>query len=178
MEKDLEKILVTEEQINLRVRELGAQISKDYADKALLIVGVLKGAAIFMSDLVRNISIPVQIDFMAVSSYGLSTESSGVVRILMDLDCSIEGKHVLLVEDIIDSGLTLKYLLENLQARGAASVKVITFLDKPERRKVPVKPDYNGYQVPDEFLVGYGLDFSERYRNLPYVAVLKREVYN
>ncbi|MDW7673004.1 MAG: hypoxanthine phosphoribosyltransferase [Bacillota bacterium] len=178
MEKDLEKVLVTEAQIKDRVREMAAEISKDYAGKKLLVVGILKGGFIFMADLVRNLAIPAEIDFMAISSYGSASESSGVVRIVMDLERSIEDNHVLVVEDIIDSGLTLKYLLENLKTRGAKSIKVATFLDKPERRQVEVQPDYNGYEVPDEFLVGYGLDYSERYRNLPYVAVLKREVYS
>lgn len=178
MEKDLAKVLITSEEIAVRVKELGAQLSQDYADKEVLMIGILKGAFIFMADLVRHMDIPVELDFMAVSSYGMSTKSSGVVRIMKDLDKSVEGKHVLVIEDVVDSGLTLKYLQENLRSRGAASVKVVTFLDKPERRQVDVQADYNGYQVPDEFLVGYGLDYSERYRNLPFVAVLKREVYS
>ncbi|MBS4024441.1 MAG: hypoxanthine phosphoribosyltransferase [Clostridia bacterium] len=178
MEQDLARVIVTPEQIRARVGELGAQISKEYAGKNLLMICILKGAFIFMSDLVRKLDIPVETDFMAVTSYGTSTESSGVVRILMDLERSIEGRHIMVVEDVVDTGLTLKYIIDNLKARGPASVKVATFLDKPSRRRVQVEPDYNGYVVPDEFLVGYGLDFSEKYRNLPYVAVLKQEVYS
>lgn len=178
MKDDFSKVLLSQEQINIRVRELGQQISRDYAGKDLLVVGILKGAFIFMSDLVRAIDIPLEADFMAVSSYGMSSESSGVVRIIKDLDQSIEGRNVLVVEDIVDTGLTLNYLVENLKARNPASVKVCTFLDKPERRQVKVNADYNGYDVPDEFLVGYGLDYSEKYRNLPYVAILKRDVYS
>jgi hypoxanthine phosphoribosyltransferase len=178
VEKDLARVIVTPEQIKTRVKELGAQISRDYAGKNLLMIGILKGAFIFMSDLVRNLDIPVETDFMAVTSYGTATESSGVVRILMDLERSIEGRHIMVVEDVVDTGLTLKYLLENLKARKPASIKVATFLDKPDRRRVQVEPDYNGYVVSDDFLVGYGLDYSEKYRNLPYVAVLKREVYS
>jgi hypoxanthine phosphoribosyltransferase len=178
VEQDLARVIITAEQIKARVRELGAQISKEYAGKNLLMIGILKGAFIFMADLVRKLDIPVETDFMAVTSYGTSTESSGVVRILMDLERSIEGRHVMVVEDVVDTGLTLKYLIDNLKARGPASIKVATFLDKPDRRRAQVEPDYNGYVVPDEFLVGYGLDYSEKYRNLPYVAVLKREVYS
>jgi hypoxanthine phosphoribosyltransferase len=178
VEQDLARVIVTPEQIRARVGELGAQISKEYAGKNLLMICILKGAFIFMSDLVRKLDIPVETDFMAVTSYGTSTESSGVVRILMDLERSIEGRHIMVVEDVVDTGLTLKYIIDNLKARGPASVKVATFLDKPSRRRVQVEPDYNGYVVPDEFLVGYGLDFSEKYRNLPYVAVLKQEVYS
>lgn len=138
---------------------------------------VLKGAVVFMADLIREVKIPVDIDFMAVSSYGSSTSSSGVVRILKDLNESIENKHIIIVEDIVDTGLTLKYLVENLKSRGPASIKICTFLDKPERRKADITPDYCGYSIPDEFVVGYGLDFAEKYRNLPYVAVLDPEAY-
>ncbi|WP_429162543.1 hypoxanthine phosphoribosyltransferase [Desulfitispora alkaliphila] len=178
MQKDIETVLFSHEQIKVRVDELGDSISRDYRGKDLLVVGILKGAFIFMGDLVRAIKIPIETDFMAVSSYGASSESSGVVRILMDLEKSIEGRHVLIVEDIVDTGLTLKYLIEALNSRKPASVKVCTFLDKPERRRVDVKAEYNGYEVPDEFLVGYGLDYNEKYRNLPYIGILKREVYS
>lgn len=177
MKQDLAKVLITEEEIMAKVKELGMQISKDYAGKDLLIVGILKGAVLFMSDLIRALDISVNIDFMAVSSYGKSTESSGAVRILKDLDTSIEGRNILIVEDIIDTGLTLKYLTENLLSRGPKTIKVCTFLDKPERRKVDIISDYTGFAIPDEFVVGYGLDFAEKYRNLPYIAVLKPELY-
>ncbi|MHB8170171.1 MAG: hypoxanthine phosphoribosyltransferase [Thermincolia bacterium] len=177
MHPDGERILLSEAEIGAKVKEIGEQISKDYQGKELLVIGILKGALIFMGDLVRQIEVPVSLDFMAVSSYGTSTESSGAVRILKDLERSIEGQHVLIVEDIIDTGLTLKYLLENLKARKPASVKVCTLLDKPERRKTQVVADYNGFSIPDEFVVGYGLDYAERYRNIPYIMVLRREVY-
>ncbi len=177
MHPDGERILFTGEQIQARVAGLGAEISSDYKDKELLVIGILKGAIIFLSDLVRSITVPLYYDFMAVSSYGSSTESSGVVRILKDLNQSIENCHVLIVEDIVDTGLTLNYLVENLKSRGPASLKVCTLLDKPSRRKVPVKIDYNGFTVPDEFLVGYGLDYNGRYRNFPYIMVLSRRVY-
>ena len=170
--KYIEKVLLDQEVIKEKVAQLGKQISDDYQGKELLLVCVLKGAVIFLSDLMRQITIPVSIDFMAVSSYGASTESSGVVRILKDLDCSIENKHCLIVEDIIDSGLTLKYLEENLMSRQPASMKIVTLLDKPERRRVDIKPDYCGFQIPDEFVVGYGLDFDENYRHLPEICVL------
>ncbi|NPV80460.1 MAG: hypoxanthine phosphoribosyltransferase [Firmicutes bacterium] len=177
MMNDVECILVDESDIQKRVRELGEEISRDYAGRDLVIVGILKGALVFMADLVRNIRIPLSIDFVAVSSYGLATKTSGVVRILKDLDAPIEGKHVLVVEDIIDTGLTLHYLLENLKARKPSSVKICTLLDKPSRREVQITPDYNGFQIPDKFVVGYGLDFGEKYRNLPSVCVLRPEVY-
>lgn len=177
MHQDMEKCLIPAREIQAKTAELAKRISDDYRGKNLLVVGILKGAVLFMADLVRALDIPVCIDFMAVSSYGSSTESSGIVRILKDLDQSIEGKHVLIVEDIIDSGLTLKYLVENLETRRTASVQVCTLLDKPERRKVQVDVKYNGFKVPDEFLVGFGLDYNEAYRNLPEVYVLKREIY-
>ena len=177
MHPDAKEILFTEEELKIKVKELGDAISNDYRGKDLLVIGILKGAVIFMADLVRNLSINASIDFMAVSSYGASTESSGVVRILKDLDQSIEGKNILIVEDIIDTGLTLKYLIENLKSRNPASVKVCTLLDKPSRRSVAVKANYNGFSIPDEFVVGYGLDYNERYRNVPFVFVLKPEVY-
>jgi hypoxanthine phosphoribosyltransferase len=172
------RILITEEQIRNRVKELGEEITRDYQGKELLVVGILKGACVFMADLVRQIKIPVAVDFMDVSSYGLATESSGVVRILNDLEESIEGRHVLIVEDIIDSGLTLDYISKNLKSRKAVSVKICAFLDKPSRRKALVQADYLGYSVPDEFIVGYGLDYAEKYRHYPYLAVLEQDEYN
>lgn len=173
----MEKVLLTEEEIQRRVRQMAGQISADYAGKEPLLVGILKGAFIFLADLVRNLTIPVHLDFMAVSSYGSASESTGAVRILKDLDQSIEGVHVLLVEDIVDTGLTLNYLMENLRARGPATLKVCTLLDKPGRRLVKVEPDYNGFAIPDEFVVGYGLDYNGSYRYLRDIMVLKREVY-
>lgn len=177
MKDDIQEIILDLDGINAVCERLGKQISTDYWDKDLLVVGILKGASIFMSDLVRKIDNPVQLDFMAVSSYGLSTESSGVVKILKDLDVSVEGRHVLIVEDIVDTGLTLKYLTENLKSRKAKSVRICTLLDKPARRKVDIAIDYCGLEVPDAFIVGYGIDYAERYRNLPYVAILKEAVY-
>ncbi|WP_069650623.1 hypoxanthine phosphoribosyltransferase [Caloranaerobacter ferrireducens] len=177
MKQDIRQILIETDELQKRIKELGQEITKDYKDKDLVVICVLKGAVMFMSDLCKNIDLPLNMDFMAVSSYGSSTQSSGVVRILKDLDSSIEGKDVLIVEDIIDTGLTLSYLVENLKSRGPRSVKICTLLDKPERRKAKVKVDYIGFTIPDEFVVGYGLDFNEKYRNLPYVCVLKEEVY-
>ncbi|MEW6660982.1 MAG: hypoxanthine phosphoribosyltransferase [Bacillota bacterium] len=177
MRQDIQEVLINQQQIIEKVKELGLQISKDYQGKELIVVGILKGAIIFFSDLIRSIEVPLTLDFMAVSSYGAGTNSSGAVRILKDLERSVEGKHLLVVEDIVDTGLTLKYLLDNLKARGPASIKTCTFLDKPARRLIPVQPDYNGFTIPDRFVVGYGLDFNEQYRHLPYVAVLKPEAY-
>jgi hypoxanthine phosphoribosyltransferase len=176
---DLAQILITEEQLQDRVRELGEQISRDYEGKALVLVGILKGSAIFLADLVRHISIPVDYDFVAISSYGADTKTSGVVRLLKDLDESIESKHVLVVEDIVDTGWTLRlsYIVENLRSRKAASVRVATLLDKPSRRKVDVGIDYYGFIVEDKYVVGYGLDYDGRYRSLPFIGVLKPEVY-
>lgn len=178
MEDFVKKILVTTEEIEAKVKELGEQITEDYKGKELILVGILKGAVIFMGDLARNIHIPVEMDFMAVSSYGSSSTSTGVVRLLKDLDCSIEGKHVLIVEDIIDTGLTLSYLIDNLKKRGPKSVKACTLLDKPDRRKTEVPVAYRGFVIPDEFVVGYGIDYAQKYRNLPYVAALKEEIYS
>ena len=166
------EILVQPDDLSRRVRELGAQISTDYAGKDLLLVGVLKGAVFFLSDLMRHIRVPCEVDFMAVASYGSATDSSGVVRILKDLDAAIEGRDVLIVEDIVDSGLTLKYLLRNLGARGPASLEVCALLTKPERRKVELDARYVGFEIANKFVIGYGLDYAERYRNLPYVAAL------
>jgi hypoxanthine phosphoribosyltransferase len=177
MESAIAKILLSEEEIGAKVRELGEKITQDYTGQNLLVIGILKGAVIFMSDLVREIKTSHSFDFMAVSSYGISTESSGVVRIMKDLERSVEGYHILIVEDIIDTGLTLKYLLENLRSRNPLSVKVCTLLDKPSRRKADVKADYNGFTIPDEFVVGYGLDYNERFRHLPYIGILKPETY-
>jgi hypoxanthine phosphoribosyltransferase len=177
MLKDVERILITSEEIGMRVRELGQQITNDYAGKDILMIGVLRGAVIFMSDLARAIKRPIDIDFMAISSYGLATNSSGVVRIMKDLDEVVEGRHLLIVEDIIDSGLTLNYLVENLKSRQPASIRICTLLSKPDRRKVDVQVDYNGFIIPDYFVVGYGLDFAGKYRNLPFIGVLKPEIY-
>jgi hypoxanthine phosphoribosyltransferase len=164
--------LVPEEQLQRRVRELGEEISRDYDGKDLFLVGVLKGAVFFLSDLMRAIDVPCEVDFMAVASYGSSTDSSGVVRILKDLDATIEGRDVLIVEDIIDSGLTLSYLLRTLKAREPRSLEVCALLTKPERRKVELPIRYTGFEIPNKFAIGYGLDHAERYRNLPYVAAL------
>ena len=178
MLEDIDRVLLTEDEIQQRVAELGEQLSQDYAGKDLVIVCILKGALHFMADLTRKISIPLDMDFMAISSYGASTKSSGEVRILQDLDAAIANRHVLIVEDIVDSGLTLKYLVDNLSSRRPASLKIATLLDKPARRVVPISPDYNGFLIPDEFVVGYGLDYAEKYRNLPFIGILKPEVYS
>lgn len=172
---EVARVLLTEEEIRSKVSELGAQITEVYkgSGRPLHVIVILKGATIFASDLVRAIDLPVSLDFMAISSYGNQTKSSGVVRIVMDLDRSIEGRDVLVVEDIVDSGLTLKYLLENLRGRNPATLRTCVLLDKFERREVDVTPDFVGFQIPDEFVVGYGLDFAEKYRNLPYLGVLK-----
>jgi hypoxanthine phosphoribosyltransferase len=166
------EILVQPDELQHRVRELGKEISRDYAGRDLLLIGVLKGAVFFLADLMRHIEIPCEVDFMAVSSYGSSTDSSGVVRILKDLDAPLEGRDVLIVEDIVDSGLTLQYLMRTLQTRGPASLEVCALLTKPERRKVEMPARYVGFEIPDRFAIGYGLDYAERYRNLPYVAEL------
>lgn len=172
------KVLVTEEQINEKVAELAAELDKKYADKSVLLVGVLKGAVMFMADLSRAMQIPVQMDWMAVSSYGSGTVSSGVVRILKDLDADVLGRHVVIVEDIIDSGLTLSWLVGNLEARGAASVEVVALLRKPAAAKVEVNVGLVGFDIPNEFVVGYGLDYAEKYRTLKGVAVLSPAVYS
>jgi hypoxanthine phosphoribosyltransferase len=172
------EILVDRETLAARVDELAAQITRDYEGKEILLVGVLKGAVFFMADLARRIEVPVALDFMAVSSYGSSTDSSGVVRILKDLDLEIAGRDVLIVEDIIDSGLTLSWLMRNLTARGAASVEVLTMLRKPEAVKVELEPKYIGFDIPNEFVVGYGLDYAEKYRNLREIGTLAPHVYS
>lgn len=177
MESYIGEILFTSEEIQKKVKELSREITRDYRDKDLMLIGILKGAVMFMSDLCKYIKLPITMDFMAVSSYGSSTKSSGVVRIIKDLDASIEGKDILIVEDIIDSGLTLGYLTNNLKSRGANSVKICTLLDKAEKRSVDVKVDYIGFKIPDAFVVGYGLDFAEKYRNSPYIGILKEEIY-
>jgi len=177
MEEAIARVLISEKELKEKVAELGAQLTRDYQGKDLLVIGIFKGAVPFLADLIRKINIPLRYDFMAVSSYGSSAVSSGAVRILKDLDASVEDKHVLIVEDIVDTGLTLKYLKENLARRQPLSLKIVTLLDKPDRRKVEVNPDYNGFVIPDEFVVGYGLDYNEMYRNLPYIGVLKPEAY-
>ncbi len=168
------EVLVSAEEVQRRVAELGEQISRDYAGRSLLLIGVLKGAVFFLSDLMRFIEVPVEVDFMAVASYGSATDSSGVVRILKDLDASIEGRDVLIVEDIVDSGLTLQYLMRNLGSRNPSTLEVCALLTKPERRKVDLPTRYVGFEIPNRFVVGYGLDYDERHRNLPFVAVLER----
>ncbi len=175
---DIQRVLITEEELKNIVSDLGKKISEDYKDKDLLLVSVLKGSVIFMADLMRAISVPCNIDFMAVSSYGSGTKSSGVVKIIKDLDKNIEGKDLLIVEDILDSGNTLYYLKEILSARKPNSIKVCTLVDKPERREADIVADYTGASVPNEFIVGYGLDYDEYYRNLPFIGVLKESVYS
>lgn len=177
MLKDIKDVYYSEETLREIVKELGRRISEDYKDKNLLLVSVLKGSVVFMADLMRAITVPCEIDFMCVSSYASGTTSSGVVKIIKDLDINLEGKDVLIVEDILDSGRTLNYIISILEKRNPASIKICTLLDKPERRVVDLYADYSGAEVPDEFVVGYGLDYDEKYRNLPYVGVLKEEVY-
>lgn len=177
MTNDIQEILFSEEKLGQIVHSLGAQISRDYEGKNLLMVSVLKGSVVFMADLMRAVTVPCRIDFMAVSSYGSGVKTSGVVRINKDLDIPLAGYDVLVVEDILDSGITLSYILELLQSRGPKSIRICTLFDKPERRTADITPDYSGTLVPDEFIVGYGLDYDEKYRNLPYVGILKPEVY-
>ena len=176
-ENDIDRVLITGDEIQAKVGEVGERITEDYRGKELLLVGVLKGAFVVMADLSRHIRLPLRFDFMAVSSYGASTKSSGVVRILKDLDHDIEDMHVLLVEDIVDSGLTLAYLLKNLRARRPATLEVCALMQKPEVQRVDIDIRYKGFEIPPVFVVGYGLDFAEKYRNLPYVATLKAEAY-
>lgn len=177
MRNDMESILFTEEQLREKVAELGAAITRDYKDKNPLIVSVLKGSYVFMADLTRKITIPCNIDFMAVSSYGNGTKTTGEVQIIKDIGSKIDGRDLIIVEDILDSGVTLSFLMKILKARGANSIRLCTLLSKPERRKVDVPIDYLGFEIPDEFVVGYGLDYAEKYRNLPYIGILKPEVY-
>lgn len=177
MHPDVKKIILSEEEIKSKVTELAKRISQDYKGEELLVVGILKGSVIFMSDLVKELEVPVQMDFMQVSSYGLDSESSGDVKTLMDISANPRNRHILIVEDIIDTGRTLKTLIDSFANRGAASVKTVAFLDKLDRREIDVDVDYIGYEVPDEFLVGYGLDFAEKYRNFPYIGALKEEAY-
>jgi hypoxanthine phosphoribosyltransferase len=176
-EDDIEEVLISEEEIQARLSEVGARITADYAGEDLLLVGVLKGAFVMMADLSRHIHLPLEFDFMAVSSYGAATQTSGVVRILKDLDHEIEGRHVLLVEDIVDSGLTLSYLLKNLKTRRPASLEVCALMQKSEVQQVPLTIKYRAFEIPSVFVVGYGLDFAERFRNLPFVGTLRPEVY-
>ena len=176
LERGVGDVLVDEDALRTRIAELGEEISSDYAGRDLLLIGVLKGAVFFMADLMRQLAVPCEVDFMAISSYGAATDSSGVVRILKDLDINIRGRDVLVVEDIIDSGLTLSYLVRNLAAREPASLEVCALLTKPERREMEVPVRYVGFEIPNRFVIGYGLDFGERYRNLPYVAVLSDDV--
>jgi hypoxanthine phosphoribosyltransferase len=176
LEQAVGEILIDEEALSARVAELGVEVSADYQGRDLLLIGVLKGAVFFMADLMRHITVPCEVDFMAISSYGDSTDSSGIVRILKDLDINIEGRDVLVVEDIIDSGLTLSYLMRNLESREPASLEVCALMTKPDRREIDVPVRYVGFEIPNRFVVGYGLDFGERYRNLPYVAVLSEDL--
>lgn len=177
MREDIEKILIDEEQIGKKIKEIGKNISRDYKGKDLILIGVLKGSVMYMANLAKEIDIPCTMDFMSVSSYGNSTTSSGVVKILKDLDASVEGKDVLIVEDIIDSGITLEYLQKYIRAKKPNSVAITTLLNKPERRKAEIDVKYIGFEVPDYFLVGYGLDYAEKYRNLPFIGILKEEIY-
>jgi len=178
MREDIKAILFSEEDIKKRVKELGAQISKDYAGKSIMLIGVLKGCYVFLADLARCIDLDCEIRFITASSYGFSTITSGDVRVGVDFDFEIEGRDVVIIEDILDSGITLTVLQGFINQRNPASLKICTLLDKPARRKAPIQPDYSGFECPDEFVVGYGLDFAESYRNLPYVASLKPEVYS
>jgi hypoxanthine phosphoribosyltransferase len=174
---DIKAIILSEDEVKARIAEIGTEISRDYGGETVLLVAVLRGAALFIADLARQITTPVELDFMAVSSYGSSTKSSGVVRILKDLDEMIEGRNVLVVEDILDTGLTLKYLLKNLASRKPKTLEVVTLLNKEGKQRVPISCKYTGFVIPDEFVVGYGLDYAEKYRNLPYIGILKPSVY-
>lgn len=178
MEKDILKVLLSEDEIKAKVKELGQRISEDYAGKRPVFLGILRGSYVFMADLLRNVDLYCTMDFMAVSSYGSGTTTTGAVKINKDVTENIEGRDLIIVEDILDSGVTLSYLKNYLSGRGAASIKIVTLLDKPARRKADIKADYFGFTVPDEFVVGYGLDYAETYRNLPYIGVLKPEVYS
>ena len=177
LEKDIDRVFFSGEELQARVREIGAQITRDYEGKDPLFVGILKGSFVFMADLMRSVDLYCDIDFMAVSSYGSGTTTTGAVKINKDLTYSVEGRHIILIEDILDSGVTLSYLRNYIEARKPASVRICTLLDKPARRKADIQPDYVGFECPDAFIVGYGLDYAERYRNLPYIGVLKSEIY-
>ncbi|AAK81139.1 hypoxanthine phosphoribosyltransferase [Clostridium acetobutylicum] len=177
MREDIKEVLLDEEKINEKVKELGKKISEDYKGKDLILIGILKGSVVFMGNLVKYIDIPCAIDFMSVSSYGNGTSTSGIVKVLKDLDSDVEGKDILIVEDIIDSGVTLKYLMGHISGKKPNSIEIITLLNKPERRRVEINVKYTGFIVPDYFLVGYGLDYAEKYRNLPYIGILKDEIY-
>ena len=176
-DKDIKEVLCSEEQLSQKIAELGAAVTRDYAGKELLLVSILKGSVMVMADLMRSVDLPLQIDFMNVASYGSGTETKGAVKILKDLDVDIKGKHVLIVEDILDSGVTLHNLMKLLRQRQPASIEICTLFSKPTRRKVEVPVRYMGFEIPDAFIVGYGLDYDEKYRNLPYVGILKEEVY-
>ena len=178
MKEDVLRVLLSEDEIREKVRELGGKITADYKNSNLMLVTVLKGAVVFLADLMRQIDVPAEIDFMVVSSYGSGVKSSGVVKIVKDLDVPLAGKDILIVEDILDSGLTLSYIKELLESRGPRSIRIATLLDKPSRRKVDLQADYIGFSVPDEFVIGYGLGYDEKYRNLPYIGILKPEVYS
>lgn len=178
MKEDVLRVLLSEDEIREKVRELGGKITADYKNSNLMLVTVLKGAVVFLADLMRQIDVPAEIDFMVVSSYGSGVKSSGVVKIVKDLDVPLAGKDILIVEDILDSGLTLSSIKELLESRGPRSIRIATLLDKPSRRKVDLQADYIGFSVPDEFVIGYGLDYDEKYRNLPYIGILKPEVYS
>lgn len=178
MKEDVLRVLLSEDEIREKVRELGGKITADYKNSNLMLVTVLTGAVVFLADLMRQIDVPAEIDFMVVSSYGSGVKSSGVVKIVKDLDVPLAGKDILIVEDILDSGLTLSYIKELLESRGPRSIRIATLLDKPSRRKVDLQADYIGFSVPDEFVIGYGLDYDEKYRNLPYIGILKPEVYS
>ena len=178
MKEDVLRVLLSEDEIREKVRELGGKITADYKNSNLMLVTVLKGAVVFLADLMRQIDVPAEIDFMVVSSYGSGVKSSGVVKIVKDLDVPLAGKDILIVEDILDSGLTLSYIKELLESRGPRSIRIATLLDKHIRRKVDLQADYIGFSVPDEFVIGYGLDYDEKYRNLPYIGILKPEVYS
>ena len=178
MKEDVLRVLLSEDEIREKVRELGGKITADYKNSNLMLVTVLKGAVVFLADLMRQIDVPAEIDFMVVSSYGSGVKSSGVVKIVKDLDVPLAGKDILIVEDILDSGLTLSYIKELLESRGPRSIRIATLLDKPSRRRVDLQADSIGFSVPDEFVIGYGLDYDEKYRNLPYIGILKPEVYS
>jgi len=177
MINDIKEVLLNEEAIKEKIKALGAQITEDYRGKDLILLGILKGSVMFMSDLMKEINLPCKMDFMAVSSYGDATQSSGIVKIIKDLDFEIKDKHILIIEDIIDTGITLKYLMKYLSARNPSSLEIVCLLNKPERRKEQLEVKYLGFDVPDHFLVGYGLDYAETYRNLPYIGILKESVY-